>query len=347
MKAETKQAHLLKALEERNTFIETILQNLPIGIAVNKIDDGKATVINKRFSEIYGWPDSDLTDVSSFFKKLYPDEAYRNEIMNRVMDDIRLADPEQMAWNNVTVTTRSGEKRVVNSKNIPLYDQNLMISTVMDVTNEYKQAEEIHRTKANLDALINCIQDMIWSVDTNMNLITANYSFLEMVESITGEPMREGDCVLFKEFGEERLNKWQQYYERALKGERFNVNNEHYNPIKHTIRYSSIALSPMIHDKGDIFGVACFSKDITQNILNINELKQNELRITQQNEQLTEIAEINAHEIRRPVASILGLTLLLKETGDIESAKEILQHLETTTEELDAIIRRIVDKTSP
>jgi K+-sensing histidine kinase KdpD len=209
-----------------------------------------------------------------------------------------------------------------------------------------KALEEIRRTKANQDALINCTQDIMWSVDTNMRLITANRSFLEMVEAITGEIIEEGGGVLLKEFGKERVSEWQQHYERALKGEQFTVNNKQYNPIKQTTRYGMVSLSPMINDNGDIFGVACFSTDISQNILNIQELKQNELRITKQNKQLTEIAEINAHEIRRPVASILGLTHLLKETGEIELNKEIVQHLETAAEELDAIIKRIVDKTS-
>jgi PAS domain S-box-containing protein len=73
-------------------------------------------------------------------------------------------------------------------------------------------------------------------------------------------------------------------------------------------------------------------------------IKQNELRITRQNEQLLEIAEINAHEIRRPVATILGLVQLFnKET--VEN-KELLKHLETATLELDKVIRRIIDKTS-
>jgi PAS domain S-box-containing protein len=347
MKAETKQAQLLKALEERNAYIENILHNLPIGIAVTKIDDGKATIVNKRFSEIYGWPDNVVTDFLVFFENLFPDEAYRNELMDKVLRDKQSGDPERLEWNNVLITTRSGEKRAVNAKNIQLWDQNLVISTVMDVTNEYKQAEELRRTKANQDALINCTQDIIWSVDTEMRLITANRSFLEMVESVTGEMLEEGGCVLLKEFGEVRLSKWKRNYERALKGEHFTINDQLHDPIKQMTRYSAISLSPMINADGSIFGVACFSKDITQNIMNIRELKQNELRISHQNEQLTKIAEINAHEIRRPVASILGLTSLLKETGDLESSKEIMQHLGTATEELDAIIRRIVDKTSP
>jgi PAS domain S-box-containing protein len=347
MAAETNNAQLLKELEERNAFIETILQNLPIGIAVNKVDDGKATAINKRFSEIYGWPDQDLADVSGFFHNLYPDESYRNEIMNRVMSDIQSRDPERMAWNNITITRNTGEKRIINAKNIPLYDQNLMISTVMDVTNEFKQEQEIRRTKANLGALINGIHDMIWSVDTSMQLITANEAFVEMVKALTGKVIKEGDKVLVKEFGDERLGKWKRNYERALNGERFNVSNEHYNPITQATRYASISLSPMTNEDGDIFGVACYSQDITQNMLNILQLKERESLITHQNQQLTEIAQINAHEIRRPVASILGLIHLLKETGEVEPTKELLQYLEKAAGQLDAIIKRIIDKTAP
>jgi PAS domain S-box-containing protein len=346
MAADTNTAQLLKALEERNAFIETILQNIPIGIAVSKVDDGKATAVNERFNDIIGWPDQDLADVLGFFHNLYPDEAYRNEIMARVMGDIQSRDPERMVWNNVVITTHTGEKRIINAKNIPLYDQNLMIATVMDVTNEYKQAEEIRRTKTNQGALINGIQDMIWSVDTSMRLITANDAFVEMVKALTGEIIKEGDSVLLKEFGDERLNKWEQNYERAFNGERFNINNEHYNPMTQATRYSSISLSPMTNEDGGIFGVACYSQDITQNMLNILELKQRESLITHQNEQLSEIAQINAHEIRRPVASILGLIHLLKESGEIESTNELLQYLETAAEDLDAIIKRIINKTS-
>lgn len=263
------------------------------------------------------------------------------------MADIQSRDPERMVWNNIVITMHTGEKRIVNAKNIPLYDQNLMIATVIDVTNEYRQANEIRRTKVNLKTLINGIHDMIWSVDTRMCLITANDAFVEMVRSLTGETIKEGDSVLLKEFGDERLGKWKRNYERAFNGERFNINNEHYNPITHATRYSSISLSPMMNEDGHIFGVACYSQDITQNTLNILELKEHESLITHQNEQLIEIAQINAHEIRRPVASILGLIHLLKEADEIESTKELLQYLEKAACQLDGVIKRIIDKTAP
>jgi PAS domain-containing protein len=78
----------------------------------------------------------------------------------------------------------------------------------------------------------------------------------------------------------------------------------------------------------------------------ITAVKQNELRVLHQNEQLMEIAQINAHEIRRPVATILGLMQFINQNTDRNEAdKELLAHLESATKELDEVIRRIIDKT--
>jgi PAS domain S-box-containing protein len=78
----------------------------------------------------------------------------------------------------------------------------------------------------------------------------------------------------------------------------------------------------------------------------ITELKNNELHIAKQNDQLIEIAQMNAHETRRPVATILGLISLIdKNTIKDKDTLDILDHLETATRELDAVIKRIIYKT--
>jgi PAS domain S-box-containing protein len=78
----------------------------------------------------------------------------------------------------------------------------------------------------------------------------------------------------------------------------------------------------------------------------ITELKNNELHITKQKDQLMEIAQINAHEIRRPIATILGLINLINRNAIIDKGNlEVLEHLETATNELDAVIKRIIYKT--
>ncbi|MFP4308057.1 MAG: PAS domain S-box protein [Desulfococcaceae bacterium] len=134
-------------LRLRNQFIETILDNLPIGLAANYIDEGSATYMNRKFEEIYGWPRSVIRDISSFFENVFPEPAYRKEIKNKVMTDIDSGDPERMAWEGIEITDQQGRKKIIAAKNIPLYDQNLMISTVQDITEERKLQAQLRQAQ--------------------------------------------------------------------------------------------------------------------------------------------------------------------------------------------------------
>lgn len=110
-KAEEELQRYVNELKDRNNFIQTIIDNLPIGLAINSIGDGKATYINSKFEEIYGWPKKDITDISRFFEKVYPDPDYRKQIQERVMADIASGDPARMAWDNIEIITNPGRKR--------------------------------------------------------------------------------------------------------------------------------------------------------------------------------------------------------------------------------------------
>jgi signal transduction histidine kinase len=81
--------------------------------------------------------------------------------------------------------------------------------------------------------------------------------------------------------------------------------------------------------------VALNSSDITE-----RKLQQEQINI--QNAALTRIAIIQSHEIRRPVASLLGIMALMK----LEKTKEKLEYLdmlELIVQELDGKIRGIVE----
>jgi PAS domain S-box-containing protein len=85
----------------------------------------------------------------------------------------------------------------------------------------------------------------------------------------------------------------------------------------------------------------------TTNILRILiENKRTQDHVKDQNRRLQEIASISSHEIRRPVATILGLVNLFDQrTLDNPLNKEIINHLDITAKELDAVIHTIVEKT--
>ncbi|MDB5087442.1 MAG: hypothetical protein JWR09_1436, partial [Mucilaginibacter sp.] len=85
----------------------------------------------------------------------------------------------------------------------------------------------------------------------------------------------------------------------------------------------------------------------TANILRILiENKKTNDHVKDQNKRLQEIASISSHEIRRPVATILGLVNLFDlNTPDNPMNKEIINHIDITAKELDAVIHTIVEKT--
>lgn len=151
-----------KELKKRNEFIETTLENLPIGVAVNFIDSGKTNLMNSKFSEIYGWPQETLNNVDAFFKNVYPDATYRRKIQDMINADIASEDPERMQWKGIKIRTSEGEERIVNAKNIPVYDQNLMISTVVDVTAQAKAEEKLAESEHNYRLLFQKSPQPMW-----------------------------------------------------------------------------------------------------------------------------------------------------------------------------------------
>jgi len=90
---------------------------------------------------------------------------------------------------------------------------------------------------------------------------------------------------------------------------------------------------------GNIIGVNCIVRDITEQRMQL-------LKIQQQNERLKEIAWIQSHKVRGPVASILGLISLVRQESEDPHNFEIVEMLHKATEDLDNIIREVVAKTN-
>lgn len=64
-------------------------------------------------------------------------------------------------------------------------------------------------------------------------------------------------------------------------------------------------------------------------------------KINEQLSQLRKYAFMNSHEVRAPLARILGLLLLLKKEADEEQRQQLLDKLYVSSEQLDDVIRRM------
>lgn len=202
------------------------------------------------------------------------------------------------------------------------------------------QKYEIEDTDSqqHLSPLVNDTEDMIWSLDKNMKLLSGNESFFKAVKSVTGREVEKGDELYL--FVEEvsRGNTWKSYYERVLKGENFRIVDISVIP-QGKERYTETSFNPVL-SMGEIIGATCIARDITMS-------KLNERVIQEQNRLLRQIAFMQAHELRNPLASIMGLVSLFdKDILASDFNGIIIDKIEILCIELDIIIRRIVAKTS-
>jgi len=131
--------------------------------------------------------------------------------------------------------------------------------TGRDIT-ESKRAEQRREfDHNNLNALISNTQDLLWSVDRSMRLITYNQAFNDAVKLLSGVALVKGADVLSASSNEEEKERFLGYYQRALGGETFTETEYAESPIEYC---SEISFNP-IYEKGTVIGTACFSRNVT------------------------------------------------------------------------------------
>ena len=135
------------------------------------------------------------------------------------------------------------------------------VSTIArDITERIRSEQQKEFDRNNLSALINNTNDLMWSIDRDMNLITCNDSFNKIIEITSGKLLMKGESVLSIQFTPEQLERYKEFYGRALSGETFTIVDHFKHPFEF---WSEISFYPITQD-GKVIGTACFSKDITE-----------------------------------------------------------------------------------
>ena len=80
-------------------------------------------------------------------------------------------------------------------------------------------------------------------------------------------------------------------------------------------------------------------QDMNHHLEDLVEQKSSELDL--KSKKLIDFAFFNSHKMRKPIANIRGLTSLLEEEEDEQSAHEIVRNLKESSEELDAVITEL------
>ena len=206
------------------------------------------------------------------------------------------------------------------------------------VTMQAFKSTAINSTEENLRMLINNTDEAIWLVDTDYTIIECNNAFRKWIYSFIGHELGIGDNVLFD--GRDKIyhDKFGMCYRLALQGSSFRTVEDMY--IGKEIRYTAVTFYPVYNAGNEITGVSCFARDITdqRNYLH---------KIEHQNRALRDIAFMESHKLRGPLANIIGIHDLFNDNDPADPANRMLMAaIGTMSRELDLIVREVVRKSN-
>ncbi|MDT3401403.1 PAS domain S-box protein [Mucilaginibacter terrae] len=124
--------------------------------------------------------------------------------------------------------------------------------------------------------------------------------------------------------------------ERKARIETFAIEVTHYLPYCGR-QWLEIEYTPLFDSLSKHTGYIAVHQKITSR-------KEKEERVNQQNKTLQEIAWLSSHEVRRPVASILGLVYLAKDVQTEHEREEIFEMINHCAQELDSIVHVISER---
>jgi PAS domain S-box-containing protein len=207
-----------------------------------------------------------------------------------------------------------------------------LIGAIRDI-DALKRADEENRRLAEIITKVN---NMVLVLDTEHRISWANkafedYSGYKMAEVMGKNPR---DFLVGPETSPDCLN---YITESCKRQETFSVEMLHYT--RDQKKWVNIEFTPFFNDFDKYVGYIVVHLDVSSR-------KVKEEHIRKQNEALQQIAWLSSHEIRRPVASILGLAYLAKDAKEADDKDQIIEMINSCAEDLDAIVHNISQKVS-
>jgi len=173
--------------------LQTLSENAPFGmVMIGK--DGVFKYINPKFRELFGYDLSDVPNGKTWFRKAYPDPAYRHHVISTWVDDLESFSSGEKRPRTFTVTCNGGTEKIINFIAVQLEaGENLMacedITEIRRAGEEKAALQEQLRQSQKMEA-IGCLAGGIAHDFNNLLTVIKGYSQLSSIELKEGDPLR-------------------------------------------------------------------------------------------------------------------------------------------------------------
>ena len=210
---------------------------------------------------------------------------------------------------------------------------------ISDITQQHLLEDTLNQFQLTLEAVVNASEDQIWAVDQNGKLLAANKRFYEAAEN-RGFHYGTNDSLLELERDAPWFADWLKAYQMAVSGQKVEM-LVHDQAMKFDFPTIDLRMYPIKNAEGMVVCVGCFAHNAARRLEH-----ENQLRLQQQ--KLLDIAWQQSHEMRAPLANILGISQLISQDATMQREEVLLYlaELNKAAAKLDGIMHVVVNKSS-
>ena len=297
---------------------------------------GTIKYANENFEKISGFTSEELigNNISiinsgyhpkAFFKELWATilagKIWKGEIRNRSKEG-------KMYWVDTTI--------------IPFLDEHKkpiqFLSIRYDITDKKAAAENLERSEANLRTILSNANTSYVLFDLNLNIITYNPQADRLLSRHFGRTINKAESFL-THFPDERREVYTRIIEKVKEGETISYDIDypsgHGDKVWYNTRFTGIN-----NEKGELFAIMMQTIETTDQKKNEQYRERITRNLIARNRDLEQFTYIVSHNLRAPVANIMGLSDFLIHNKVSEQDLETINNgIHTSVQRLDTVIR--------
>jgi PAS domain S-box-containing protein len=312
-----------------------IFDSSPIPMWLFDVDTLKFLAVNEAALTQYGYTKEEF--LSSTIQMLRPEE------LQQEIRDLVAGNKDQFSFrkNGVVHLTKSGEILYVNieSRLMSYKGSNAKLVLATNITAQVKAEMlnnesnlRIKQSEANLQAIFNSTEEGFVLLDETYHIISFNEKAL-VARFLNKDhiPFEVGKSIFYY-IDEYRKAPLRSYLEQVDAG--LTVEYKLEFEVLGKSLWMHYTIMPLYQDNVKT-GICINGRDITADKTYVQ-------TIEAQNAKLRDISWTQSHMVRGPLARIMGLNTLIRDSNDVLEQNELLHFLEVSCTDLDAVVRKIV-----
>jgi len=334
--AERKQAE--EALQTERQRFQILSEHAPFGMLM--IDkDGTFRYINPKFRELFGYHLKDIPDGKPWFRKAYPDPAYRHNVISAWINDLKIFAPGEKRPRVYTVTCKDGTEKIVNFIPVQLETGENLV-TCEDITEHMRFEETLRESEERYRTLFEGSKDAVYITTQEGRFVDFNQAFLDLFT------YSKEDLVLLHAQETYAHTEDRHKFQQEIEKKGFVSDYEVKLQKKDKKEMDCLLTASVRRDNdGTILGYQGILRDITERKRAEQEMKalEEQLRQSQKMEAIGRLAGGIAHDFNNMLTIIKGYSQLsLSELKEDQPLRENLEGIQKATDRATGLIRKIL-----